>query len=156
VAPEVGIIPATDFRVVTNVLIADDERSLVENLSTYLGSFAGQFSVRTAGSGEEALRVLEHDPTVQVLLTDVHMPGIDGIEVTRRARQLRPGLGVVVMTAYGSPGLRALAMQLGARNLLEKPLDLEELRTALLEAQETDHAAFVRKGPVSMASGSVS
>lgn len=115
------------------LLIVDDETELVKNIAGYLNSFPGEFEVMPAGSAEEAENVLKGQE-VDLLLTDVRLPGLDGIELVRRALQLHPGLPVVVMTAFSSQEVRQLAMEVGALRYVEKPLDLEELRHLLLEA----------------------
>jgi CheY-like chemotaxis protein len=109
------------------VLIVDDEAALVRSIAKYLDSFAGEYRVFSAFSGEEGLAVLRQQP-VDILLTDVNLPGLDGITVVRRALEMRPELAVVVMTAFGSPDLEAVALREGAMRFVNKPLDLDELR----------------------------
>jgi CheY-like chemotaxis protein len=116
------------------VLIVDDELPLLRNLASYVGSFRDEFEVVTAASGEEAEQALRDHPDLVLMLTDVRLPGIDGIELVRRAAALRPQLRVVVMTAYPSHEMRRSASAAGALRYVEKPLDLRQLRTLLLEA----------------------
>jgi len=115
----------------TRLLIVDDEVPLLRNLSSYLGSFSAEFEVVTATSAEEALEVLKSD--VDVLLTDIRLPGLDGIELVRRATAAKPGIGVLVMTAFPSSDVRRSAAAAGALRHMEKPLDVRELRRTLLE-----------------------
>jgi CheY-like chemotaxis protein/predicted regulator of Ras-like GTPase activity (Roadblock/LC7/MglB family) len=115
------------------VLIVDDEAPLLRNLASFLESFGDEFRVRTASSGEEALELLEEDRSIELLLTDIRMPGIHGIELVRRARESRPEVGLLVMTAFGSSELRTTAWQAGAIRFIEKPLDLDRLRLTLIE-----------------------
>ncbi len=117
-----------------NLLIVDDEIPFLRNLSSYLGSFKDEFSVSTAASGEDALEVIESDQPIDVLLSDVRLPGIDGIELVRKSIIARPSLKVLVMTAFPSREIRMNATTAGAVRYMEKPLDLEELHTVLLEA----------------------
>jgi CheY-like chemotaxis protein len=112
------------------VLIVDDEAALVRSIATFLESFPGELEVLRAFSGEEGLQILE-DNTVDVLLTDVSMPGLDGISLVRRAVAVRPGIRVIVMTAFGSPEVEAVALREGAMRFLDKPVDLEELRSVI-------------------------
>lgn len=112
------------------VLIVDDEAALVRSIATYLESFPGELEVLRAFSGEEGLQVLE-DHAVDVLLTDVSMPGLDGISLVRRAVAICPGIRVIVMTAFGSPEVEAVALREGAMRFLDKPVDLEELRSII-------------------------
>lgn len=112
------------------VLIVDDEASLVQSIATYLESFPGELEVLKALSGDEGLQVLESH-AVDVLVTDVSMPGLDGISLVRRAVTMRPGIRVIVMTAFGSPEMEAVALREGAMRFLDKPVDLEELRSVI-------------------------
>lgn len=113
------------------VLIIEDEIQLLHNLASYLTSFKEEFEVLTAPSGEEGLALLDGHPDVSVLLTDVRLPGMDGIEVVRRTVERRPEVRVVVMTAFGSPELRVSAETEGALRFVEKPIDLDVLPDVL-------------------------
>jgi len=115
---------------VKRVLVVDDEAALVRSIAAYLGSFGDDIEILTATSGEEGLRLLWEHP-VDVLLTDVSMPGLDGISLVREAAKLRPGLRIIVMTAFGTPELEALAIREGAMRFVDKPVDLEELRNLI-------------------------
>jgi len=117
----------------TKILVVDDERTLLRNLASYLGSFSDEFEVTTAPTGEKALEVLGSAPDFEVLLTDVRLPGIDGIELVREAKASNPDLRILVMTAYPSREMRVSATSAGALKYLEKPLDLKHLRAVLLE-----------------------
>jgi len=114
-----------------NLLIVDDETELVKNIAGYLTSYPGEFKVLTAHSAEQGEQLLAREE-VHILLTDVRLPGKDGIELVRRALKLRPTLRVVVMTAFPSPEIHKAALEAGALRYAEKPLDLEELRELLL------------------------
>jgi len=122
---------------VTSLLIVDDELPLLRNLSSYLKTFDKEFEVFTAPSAEEALAVLKVQQDIDVLLTDVRLPGIDGIELVRRAAIAKPELRVLVMTAFPSVDVQKHAMAAGALRYMEKPLDVKELRQVLLELIET-------------------
>ncbi len=116
----------------TKLLIVDDELPLLRNLSRYLASSGNGFDIRTATSAEEALELLQQKP-VDILLTDVRLPGLGGIELVQRATALHPGLRVVVMTAYPTRYVRDDALSAGAIHFMEKPLDLKELQALLTE-----------------------
>lgn len=128
------------------VLIVDDEAALVRSIGRYLESFPGEFKVLSALSGEEGLGVLFQRP-VDVLVTDVNMPGLDGISLVRRGLEVRPELRVIVMTAFGSPELEAVALREGAMRFLNKPVDLEELRSVI------QYSAMVETGWAGMVGG---
>ncbi len=121
------------------ILIVDDEVPLLKNLQGYLGSLDDRFQVLTATSGEEGLAVLERDDDIDVLVTDVRLPGMDGIELVRRVKARKAGLPVVVMSAYGTPDLKREARTEGALTFLEKPVDIEEFRRLLEEAGDSDN-----------------
>lgn len=121
-----------------NVLIVDDEVSLLRHLESYLGSFRDEFTIHTSDSAEAALSTIQEHPDLDVVLTDVRLPGLDGIEMIREATILAPGLRFVVMTAYPSRSVRRSANAAGAVRYLEKPLDLKEVRTILLEVGSED------------------
>gem|GEM_PF-281813 len=116
------------------VLIVDDEVPLLKNLRRYLHSFGDRFRVLTATSAEEGLAILDREEGVDVLVTDVRLPGIDGIELVRHVKADRPELPIVVMSAYGTAALRRKAKAAGALTFLEKPVDLEDLRNLLEQA----------------------
>ena len=89
-----------------------------------------------AFSGEEALALLEEEEP-EVMVLDLKMPGIDGIEVLRRAAVEYPDVRVIVLTGHGSSKDRDLCMELGAFAYLEKPVDIEVLADTLRRAKES-------------------
>jgi len=106
------------------ILIVDDDpgqRSLLESFLRGRG-----YVTLTASTGEEALAVLQSEP-VDLLISDVRMPGISGLETLRRARQQNALLPVLLVTAYADIREAVGAMRDGALNYLPKPIDLEEL-----------------------------
>ena len=107
----------------TGLLLVDDELPLLRNLASYLGSFEGEFDVLTAPTAEDALDILEKHGSVSVLLTDIRLPGMDGIELVRRVSDLRPDLSVLVMTAFPFPPERRLAGILGSSCFLRLKLE---------------------------------
>jgi two-component system response regulator CpxR len=91
--------------------------------------------------GEQALAaVSEEEPEVMVL--DLKMPGIDGIEVLRRVKTEHPDVEVIVLTGHGSDEIKQRCMELGACAYLEKPVDIETLTQSMKEAY---HRARSRK-----------
>ena len=106
------------------ILIVDDEESMVFSVQDYLSSYAYCLG---ATSYEEAITLLEMDKDISVVISDIRMPNKDGFDLLMWLRENRPQVKVVMITAYGSPSVRALAKQKGAVVYLEKPLDLEQL-----------------------------
>jgi DNA-binding NtrC family response regulator len=99
---------------------------------------AERMEMREVGSdvaldGEQALQMLEDDvPDVMVL--DLRMPGIDGMEVLRRVKKMYPQLEVIIMTGHGSDKDEAEARRLGAFDYLQKPVDINELMEVVRRA----------------------
>jgi len=86
-----------------------------------------------AGSGEQALEKLVGgiEPTLIVILSDINMPGMDGLHLLNEIKQRRPELPVMMVTAYGDDERRRRANELGAFELITKPVDFEQLKAQL-------------------------
>jgi DNA-binding NtrC family response regulator len=113
------------------VLLVDDEREFVESLSERLE--LRNLEADVAYDGEQALDVLKegkHD----VMVLDLRMPGIDGIEVLRQAKKRNPNVQVVVLTGHGTDKDEAMAKKLGAIAYMRKPVDIDRLVGALHNA----------------------
>lgn len=108
------------------ILIVDDEPTLVFFLLRGLSEAGLNCQVEGAGSGEEALGKLAFDQ-YRVLITDLKMPGINGLSLVEAARALHPGIGIILMTAYGSREVEAEVEQLMIDGYLTKPFQLERL-----------------------------
>lgn len=129
-----------------NILIVDDEQSY-RQLLTLVFQEEGH-SVRTAMNGRQALAEIEKEP-VEVIVSDVKMPDMDGIELLRALRETQPDVGVVLMTAFASVDTAREAFKLGADDFIQKPFDVEELKLIVrktLEKQEliAENQAFKR------------
>ena len=108
-----------------SVLVVDDERNMRMVMELAL-SDAG-YRVITAECAEDALPLI-HDPDLDVILSDLKMPGMPGDEFIRQCRQLRPDVPVIVVTAFGSIRSAIDCIQAGASNYLTKPFEPEELQ----------------------------
>ena len=106
------------------VLLVDDEEDILWGLSDSLKKEG--LEVLTAQDGEEALLHLDDGP-VDVMVTDIRMPGMNGVELLLKAKELHPEINVIVMTAYGSDELKTEVLERGALHYLEKPFDFEDL-----------------------------
>jgi DNA-binding response OmpR family regulator len=120
-----------NFEVPSRVLLVDDEREFVQTLSERL-------QMRDMGSavaydGESALDLLQDDEP-EVIIIDLKMPGIDGIEVLKKVKKERPEIEVIVLTGHGSETDRRLCMELGAFDYLQKPVDINHLSQVLKNA----------------------
>lgn len=110
------------------VLVVDDEPEAVELLVEFLASKG--YEVLTATSGEEALQRVKEDRPHLVLL-DIRMPKMNGIEVLRRIREIDPEMGVIMVTAVNEEDVGRKALELGAFDYIVKPLDLKYLERSL-------------------------
>ncbi len=113
------------------VLIVDDDPGQRSLLDSFLKSQG--FDTLTADSGERALELLRTEQ-VSMMITDVRMPGISGLDALRRARKLQPELPVLLVTAYADIRDAVNAMRDGAVNYLTKPIDLDELLRSVQQA----------------------
>jgi two-component system response regulator AtoC len=100
------------------VLVVDDEAIVRESLRDWLGDVGHQ--VLTAASGPQALEIIRKEKP-SVLITDLVMPGMDGIELMKKAREIAPGIEVIIITAYGSIPTAINAIREGAYDYIEKP-----------------------------------
>ncbi len=147
VAAEVGpgyyqadVYLKTDFELPSKVLLVDDEREFVQTLSERL--MMREIGSAVVYDGQEALSlVAEDEPEVVVL--DLKMPGIDGIEVLRRLKRDHPAVEVIILTGHGSAKDRQTCLELGAFAYLEKPVDIEELSATMRAANEKIRDAVV-------------
>ena len=104
-------------------MIVDDDQSMARYLSSYLSK---RYEVSTVGSGEEAIRMFRvYDPVL--LLLDMAMQGITGIETLERIKQIKPEIAVIVISGQNDPDLIFRASKLGADDYLQKPFEPKEL-----------------------------
>jgi DNA-binding response OmpR family regulator len=131
------------------VLIVDDEKNIRLTLSQSLESL--ELETDTAVNGEEALAKLK-DKDYGLVLLDLRMPGMDGMEVLRRLREIRPDIRVIIITAYGTIESAVDAMKLGAVDFIQKPFSPKEIRGLVLQVMDrekldgqkaVDYASFV-------------
>ena len=115
------------------ILIVDDEGSY-RQLLTLVFEEQGN-TVRTAMNGRQALELLAADPS-DIIISDVKMPDMDGIEMLRAVRETLPDLGVILMTAFASVETAREAFKLGADDFIQKPFDVEELKLIVRKTLE--------------------
>lgn len=130
------------------ILLVDDE----PNLRKVLGALLTQdgYEVLAEGDGQSALTRVRAAPadTFDIVITDLRMPGMDGMELLRTLTREEPGLPVVVLTAHGTVDTAVEAVKAGALDFLEKPFDREQINQVVLKAVKTKE----RKGPTARAS----
>ena len=119
------------------VLIVDDEEDMIWSLQKNLPNKSLQVSIFIASSGEEALSILEKTK-IDLIVTDIRMPGISGIELLIAVKNKYPDIGVIVMTAFPSSESKAEVMEKGGLRFIEKPFDIKDMRDAVRNALKMD------------------
>ena len=118
-----------------SILIVDDEPDVAEMFRQRFRREArqGTYVLHFAASGEEALDKLEDGvrPELIVILSDINMPGMDGLSLLREIKTRRPDLPVMMVTAYGDEERRRQATEAGALQFLNKPVDFDMLKEEL-------------------------
>ena len=115
------------------ILIVDDEESICQTLGGILKDEGHE--IVTAASGEEALRIVDEDPPHLVIL-DIWLPGIDGVEVLKTIKAGHPQIQVIIMSGHGTIETAVKATRLGAFDFIEKPLSLEKVILVVNHALE--------------------
>jgi CheY-like chemotaxis protein len=122
-----------DFDMPSKVLLVDDEREFVQTLSERL--MMRDMGSAVAYDGASALNLIQEDEP-DVMIVDLKMPGVDGLEVLRKVKETRPEIEVIILTGHGNEADRELCMQLGAFAYLQKPLDINVLSETIQKANE--------------------
>lgn len=116
-----------------HILLVDDEEEFVEALAERL-SLRG-YVPHIACNGEQALRMVE-DGAAKIMVLDLKMPGIDGLEVLRRVKKGHPRVQVIILSGHGSKKDEEAARKIGALEYLRKPTTIGDLLEALKRAEE--------------------
>ncbi len=120
-----------------NVLIIDDEESLLFSMKKGFEPFMDELNVMTAENGVEALKILEsHD--VDLVVTDLKMPDMDGFEVIAHLSEHYPGLPAMVMTAFNTPDIEKKLTADRSMKIFEKPVNFDEFTKTILDAVRSD------------------
>ena len=118
----------------SKILIVDDEKAIRDVMSRILGS---RYTCLTAPDAERALETIEETPDLALLLTDYKMPGENGIQLIRKAKNRLPALAAILITAFGEIELAVEAMKDGADDFLTKPItDIDQLEARVAKAIE--------------------
>jgi len=128
------------MRKTTEILVVDDESIVRESLHDWLDSVG--YKVITAESGEEALRIIQKKK-IKIMLADLIMPGINGIELMKRAREIVPTISTVIITAHGTIQTAITAIREGAYDYVEKPFCPEKVE--LLIKNLVDHQNLIEE-----------
>jgi CheY-like chemotaxis protein len=122
-----------------SILVVDDEPDVVELFRQRFRREVrgGTYVMHFAASGEGALQLLTVgiEPQLIVILSDINMPGMDGLSLLRAIKAAYPDLPVIMVTAYGDDERRRLATEFGAAEFLTKPVDFDFLKAQLRRLQ---------------------
>ena len=121
------------YRKMSNILVVDDEPSYRQILTLVFESEGHE--LRIASNGREALQRLNEEPA-DLVVSDIRMPDMDGIEMLRNIRETMPDVAVVFMTAHASVETTREAFKLGADDYIEKPFDVDEMKLIVNKALE--------------------
>ncbi|MCK5516784.1 MAG: sigma-54-dependent Fis family transcriptional regulator [Desulfobulbaceae bacterium] len=128
-----------------SILVVDDERSMRDFLKILLEKEG--HAVSTAESGESALALLLNN-TFEVVVSDIRMPGMSGIDLLGKIKEETPDLSVIMITAFASPDDAVLAMKNGAFDYISKPFNVDEIKSVIESATSKNKKVF--KGDVSV------
>jgi len=123
---------------IANVLLVDDEVSFVETFSERLEM--RNLEISKAFSGEEALQVLEKNHNIEVIILDVRMPGMDGIETLVKIKEKLPLVEVIMLSGHADVESAIDGMKQGAFDYLMKPCDIDQIIAKVSDAVAKKHA----------------
>jgi CheY-like chemotaxis protein len=133
---------------VKTILVVDDEAEFVASLADGLDAYANEFRVVTAANGALALKALDAQP-IDLVVTDLSMPVMDGFELLARMTESYPSTPVVVMTAYNSQRIETQLAELEVFRLCEKPIDLGALIDVIRDGLRRAAAGHIEGVPLS-------
>lgn len=125
------------------VLIVDDEASFLLSLQDVLKVHRDKFEVLTAENGDAAVKILR-DTTVDLLVTDLRMPEMNGFELLAWTSRHQPQLPVVAMSAFGTPEIEARLKKMDTLQFIEKPVDLPLLEKAIINGLKAGGKSYIR------------
>ena len=115
-----------------NILLAEDEPPILRDLKGLIESFSTEYKVSlTATDGKQALECLKQNTDVDLLITDIQMPVINGLDLIESVLKIHPGLPIIIITGFSDFEYAKRAINLGVHDYILKPVDEEELRTQL-------------------------
>lgn len=116
------------------ILLVDDEQEFVQTLAERLQM--RDMDSYAVFDGPAALEQVQSHPP-QILIIDLKMPGMDGIQILKQVKQTHPGIQIIILTGHGSEQDKILCMHLGAFAYFQKPVDIDRLITAIRQGYET-------------------
>ncbi len=133
---------------VREVLIVDDEEPLLLSIADGLSIYRKFFNLQTAINGADAVKVLKSSPVIDLVVTDLSMPKMDGFELLAYINRNYPRIPVILMTAFGTPKIEEIVSNMGLFRYLEKPLDINVIAENIFAAlkinalQSVGHGSF--------------
>jgi DNA-binding NtrC family response regulator len=122
-----------------NVLFVDDEVAFVEAVARRLSRL--DIAVVAASGGDDAIRILAENDDIDVVVLDIRMPGMDGLQTLLEVKRLRSSMPVIILTGHGTVESAIKGMKLGAFDYLTKPCELETLVRRIRQAAGQREAA---------------
>ena len=119
---------------VREVLIVDDEEPLLLSIDDGLGIYKKYFTLLTATNGIDAVKLLKIKTSIDLVITDLSMPKMDGFELLTYIKRNYAHIPVILMTAYGTPKIESIAKTVGIFSYLEKPLDINVIADNIFNA----------------------
>lgn len=129
----VSVYRSQEFSLPPKVLLVDDEQEFVQTLSDRLNT--RNYGSYPVFDGEQALEFLDNE-TPDVMVLDLKMPGLGGVEVLRKTKEAKPGIEIIILTGHGSEEDRKTCLEIGAFAYLDKPVDIAQLTKIIDEAYE--------------------
>ena len=115
------------------ILVIDDEKATLSMFRLFLDAYG--YTVYTAENGTEGLAISQKEKP-EIVLTDIKMPGIDGLAILRQIKEIDPNAAVIVITGHGDPALAEQAIALDAVDFINKPIKKQALDAALEKAKK--------------------
>ena len=122
----------------TSILIIEDEEPIRRVLKKILKEENSLYKIHEAQNGKEGLKEIENNKKIDIVLCDIKMPIIDGIEVLNRSKKIKPNLPFIMLTGHGNINTAVEAMKIGAYDFISKPPDLNRLITSVRNAVENN------------------
>jgi DNA-binding NtrC family response regulator len=119
---------------VREVLIVDDEEPLLLSIADGLSIYKKYFNLLTATNGADAVKILKSSPVIDLVVTDLSMPKMDGFELLAYMNRNYPQIPVILMTAFGTPKIEEIVNNMGIFRFLEKPLDINVIADNIFAA----------------------
>lgn len=136
----VSVYRDQEFSLPPKVLLVDDEQDFVQTLSERLNT--RDYGSHPVFDGEQAMELLGHE-TPDVMVLDLKMPGMNGVEVLHKTKEVKPEIEIIILTGHGSEEDRKTCLELGAFAYLQKPVDIDSLTSMIDEAYKKVAAARI-------------